>query len=129
MAFLPSLGFLGFEIDIFYCNTPCLVWLPMQRRRKTNFAFTGFFRPETGVSGRISRLLEGLITHTASFTTLDQAKRNQEYMWQTSQSLNKDLDDVLLGSWEEDPDMAFRVLTSFRTFFGYLSNGMTEVGG
>src|SRR5207253_10032084 len=45
--FLPSLGFLGFEIDIFYCNTPCLVWLPMQRRRKTNFAFTGFFRPET----------------------------------------------------------------------------------
>src|SRR2546427_4143932 len=34
MAFLPSLGFLGFEIHIFYCNTPCLVWLPIQHRRK-----------------------------------------------------------------------------------------------
>src|SRR5437762_9300443 len=53
-AFLLTLGFPGFDFNIFYCNTSCLVYLPIQHRHKPISGYPGFFRPETGVSGWIS---------------------------------------------------------------------------
>src|SRR5437899_9641723 len=34
VAFLLTPGFLGFDFNIFYCNTFCLVYLPVQHCRK-----------------------------------------------------------------------------------------------
>src|SRR2546422_2194524 len=42
MAFLRTHGCLGFDIHIFYGNTPCWVYLPMQRHRKPISGTHGF---------------------------------------------------------------------------------------
>src|SRR5436309_3956644 len=55
VAFLPTLGFLAFDFNIFYCNTSCLVYLPTQHRRKPIQGTDRSFHPETGVYGWISR--------------------------------------------------------------------------
>ena len=77
----------------------------------------------------VGRLIDGGISNSAWYTTLDQWKREQEQMWAVSQSLNKDLDDILQGNYKDGSDLAFRLVMSFRTFFGYLSAGIPEVGG
>src|SRR2546426_9413111 len=63
MAFLPSLGFLGFEIHIFYCNTPCLVWLPIQHRRKP-------ISREPDFSVQKQGFLDGFLVPTYAFAGL-----------------------------------------------------------
>src|SRR5213593_3326330 len=55
VAFLPTLGFLEFDFNIFYCNTSCLVYLPTQHRRKPIQGTDRSFHSETGVYGWISR--------------------------------------------------------------------------
>jgi hypothetical protein len=77
----------------------------------------------------VARLFERAITNVASYTTLDERRQDQKQMWELSQSLNKDLDNVLQGQERENPDIAFRRAMSFRTFFGYLSVGIPEVAG
>src|SRR5436309_3571189 len=42
MAFLRTHGCLGFDLHIFYGNTPCWVYLPMQRHRKPISGTHGF---------------------------------------------------------------------------------------
>src|SRR3989441_1007538 len=54
VAFLPTVGFLTFDFNIFYCNTSCLVYLPTQHRRKPIQGTDRSFHPETGVYGWIS---------------------------------------------------------------------------
>jgi hypothetical protein len=66
------------------------------------------------------RLLEKVIVNV---------RQNERAMWEASQSLNKDLDDILTGLWTDGSDLAVRLALSFRVFFGYLSAGVPEVGG
>jgi hypothetical protein len=77
----------------------------------------------------VARLLEGIINNVAFYTTVDESRKNQKQMWEASQSLNKNLDDILEGRWKDGSDVAVRLGVSCRTFFGYLSVGVPEVGG
>src|SRR5207247_11143166 len=73
VAFLPTLGFLAFDFNIFYCNTSCLVYLPTQHRRKPIQGTDRSFHPETGVYGWISRSLSGITQRLGSAESGDGA--------------------------------------------------------